>query len=252
MIEIFILSIIQGITEFLPISSSSHLILISEYFNFETQSLSIDVSCHIGSFFAVLVYFRDEIINFFYNKVLFVKILISSLPVMIIGFFLAETGLIENIRNLKTIAWTTIIFGILLYISDKFKIEKNIENNFSIKSAVFIGLFQILSLMPGVSRSGIAITAARFLNYKRVDSAKISFLLSIPILAAVSIFGFKNIFFSNDIFLTKTNIISILLSFLFSLVTIKFFLDYIKKFSLNVFVYYRILLGLFLLFLTYS
>lgn len=251
MIEIFILSIIQGITEFLPISSSSHLILISEYFNFETQSLSIDVSCHIGSFFAVLVYFRDEILNFFNNKILFAKILISSLPVMIIGFFLAETGLIENIRNLKTIAWTTIIFGILLYISDKFKIEKNIENNFSIKSAVFIGLFQILSLMPGVSRSGIAITAARFLNYKRVDSAKISFLLSIPILAAVSIFGFKNIFFSNDIFLTKTNIISILLSFLFSLVTIKFFLDYIKKFSLNVFVYYRILLGLFLLFFTY-
>ena len=251
MIEIFILSIIQGITEFLPISSSSHLILISEYFNFETQSLSIDVSCHIGSFFAVLVYFRDEILNFFSNKILFAKILISSLPVMIIGFFLAETGLIENIRNLKTIAWTTIIFGILLYISDKFKIEKNIENNFSIKSAVFIGLFQILSLMPGVSRSGIAITAARFLNYKRVDSAKISFLLSIPILAAVSIFGFKNIFFSNDIFLTKTNIISILLSFLFSLVTIKFFLDYIKKFSLNVFVYYRILLGLFLLFFTY-
>ena len=251
MIEIFILSIIQGITEFLPISSSSHLILISEYFNFDSQSLSIDVSCHIGSFFAVLVYFRDEIINFFYNKVLFVKILISSLPVMIIGFFLAETGLIENIRNLKTIAWTTIIFGILLYISDKFKIEKNIENNFSIKNAVFIGLFQILSLMPGVSRSGIAITAARFLNYKRVDAAKISFLLSIPILAAVSIFGFKNIFFSDDIFLTKTNIISILLSFLFSLVTIKFFLDYVKKFSLNVFVYYRILLGLFLLFFTY-
>ena len=252
MIEIFILSIIQGITEFLPISSSSHLILISEYFNFENQSLSIDVSCHIGSFFAVLVYFRDEILNFFSNKILFAKILISSLPVMIIGFFLAETGLIENIRNLKTIAWTTIIFGILLYISDKFKIEKNIENNFSIKNAVFIGLFQILSLMPGVSRSGIAITAARFLNYKRVDAAKISFLLSIPILAAVSIFGFKNIFFSDDIFLTKTNIISILLSFLFSLVTIKFFLDYIKKFSLNVFVYYRILLGLFLLFFTYS
>ncbi len=251
MIEIFILSIVQGITEFLPISSSSHLILISEYFNFQSQSLSIDVSCHIGSFFAVLVYFRDEIINFFNNKILFAKILISSLPVMIIGFFLAETGLIESIRNLKTIAWTTIIFGILLYISDKFKIEKNIENNFSIKNAVFIGFFQILSLMPGVSRSGIAITAARFLNYKRVDAAKISFLLSIPILAAVSIFGFKNIFFSDDIFLTKTNIVSILLSFLFSLMTIKFFLDYIEKFSLNVFVYYRILLGLFLLFFTY-
>ena len=247
MIEIFILSIIQGITEFLPISSSSHLILISEYFNFETQSLSIDVSCHIGSFFAVLVYFRDEIINFFYNKVLFVKILISSLPVMIIGFFLAETGLIENIRNLKTIAWTTIIFGILLYISDKFKIEKNIENNFSIKSAVFIGLFQILSLMPGVSRSGIAITAARFLNYKRVDSAKISFLLSIPTLASVSFFGIFNLTSSENLSFSVLNLISIVLSFLFSYLTIKYFIRYIKRFSLAVFVIYRIILGLIIL-----
>ena len=251
MIEIFILSVVQGVTEFLPISSSSHLILMSEFFNFQNQSLSIDVSCHIGSFFAVLVYFRNEVLNFFKNKILFTKILISSLPVMIFGFFLAESGLIENIRNLEIIGWTTIIFGILLYISDKFKIEKNIENNFTLKKAIFIGLFQILSLIPGVSRSGIAITAARFLNFKRVDSAKISFLLSVPILAAVSIFGLKNILFSNDLFLTKTNIFSILFSFLFSLITIKFFLDYIRRFSLNVFVYYRILLGLILLFIIY-
>ena len=251
MIEIFILSVVQGVTEFLPISSSSHLILLSEFFNFQNQSLSIDVSCHIGSFFAVLVYFRNEVLNFFKNKILFTKILISSLPVMIFGFFLAESGLIENIRNLEIIGWTTIIFGILLYISDKFKIEKNIENNFTLKKAIFIGVFQILSLIPGVSRSGIAITAARFLNFKRVDSAKISFLLSIPILAAVSIFGFKNILSSDNLILTKTNIFSILFSFLFSLITIKFFLDYMKKFSMNVFVYYRILLGLLLLFFTY-
>ena len=251
MIEIFILSAIQGVTEFLPISSSSHLILISNYFDFQNQGLSIDVSCHIGSFFAVLVYFRNEVLNFFKNKILFTKILISSLPVMIIGFYLAQSGLIEKIRNLEIIAWTTIIFGILLYISDKSKIEKNIENNFTLKKAIFIGLFQILSLIPGVSRSGIAITAARFLNFKRVDSAKISFLLSVPILAAVSIFGLKNILFSNDLFLTKTNIFSILFSFLFSLITIKFFLDYIRRFSLNVFVYYRILLGLILLFIIY-
>ena len=251
MIEIFILSAVQGVTEFLPISSSSHLILISNYFDFQNQGLSIDVSCHIGSFFAVLVYFRNEVLNFFKNKILFTKILISSLPVMIIGFYLAQSGLIEKIRNLEIIAWTTIIFGILLYISDKSKIEKNIENNFTLKKAIFIGLFQILSLIPGVSRSGIAITAARFLNFKRVDSAKISFLLSVPILAAVSIFGLKNILFSNDLFLTKTNIFSILFSFLFSLITIKFFLDYIRRFSLNVFVYYRILLGLILLFIIY-
>jgi len=251
MIEIILLSLIQGITEFLPISSSSHLILVSDFINYENQSLSIDVSLHIGSFIAVIIYFYKEILNFFGNKILFFKILISSIPIMIIGFFLAETGIIERIRNIKIIAWTTLIFGILLYFSDKFKLEKNIEKNFSFKSAFFIGFFQILSLMPGVSRSGIAITAARLLNFKRLDAAKISFLLSIPILGAVSLFGLKNLILSENVFFTNINLIAISLSFIISLTTIKFFLDYIKKFNLNIFVYYRILLGLILITISY-
>jgi len=250
-IEIFILSLIQGITEFLPISSSSHLILVSDFLNYENQSLSIDVSLHIGSFIAVIIFFYKDILKFFQNKILFLKILISSIPVMIIGFFLAETGAIEKIRNLKIIAWTTLIFGILLYISDKFKLEKNIKKNFTYKTAIFIGFFQILSLVPGVSRSGIAITAARMLNFKRLDAAKISFLLSIPILGAVSLFGLKNLILSEVPYFTKINLIAIFLSFFISLTTIKFFLDYIKKFSLNIFVYYRILLGLILIMISY-
>jgi len=250
-IEIFILSLIQGITEFLPISSSSHLILTSEYLNFENKDLSIDVSLHIGSFFAVIFYFYKEIINCFENKDLFLKIFISSLPVIIIGFFLVKADMIDKIRNLETIAWSTIIFGILLFISDKFKLKNNIEKNFTYKSAIFIGLLQILSLIPGVSRSGIAITAARILNFKRVDSAKISFLLSIPILGAVSIFGIKNIVLSDNVSFTNLNLISIFLSFFFSFITIKYFLYYINKFSLSIFAYYRILLGLILLILSY-
>tara|TARA_Y100000768_G_scaffold387253_1_gene377965 strand:+ start:2865 stop:3623 length:759 start_codon:yes stop_codon:yes gene_type:complete len=251
-IEIFILSLIQGITEFLPVSSSSHLILISEFLNFNNQGLSIDVSLHIGSFAAVLFYFKKDIKKFFDNKVIFLKILISSVPVIIIGFFLVETGLIEKIRNVKIIAFTTIIFGILLFISDKFKLEKNIEKNFTYRSALFIGFFQILSLIPGVSRSGIAITAARILNFKRVDAAKISFLISIPILGAVSIFGIKNLIFANDLSFTYLNLLSIIVSFIFSFITIKYFLSYINKFNLNVFVYYRIFLGLLLIILAYS
>ena len=251
MIEIFILSFIQGITEFIPVSSSSHLILISKLLNFENQSLSIDVSLHIGSLLAVLVYFYRDIINFIENKNLFLKIFISSLPVMIVGFLLVETGVIDQIRNIKIIAWTTLIFGFLLYLSDKFKLEKNLEKNFSYKSAIFIGLFQILSLVPGVSRSGIAITAARLLNFKRVDAAKISFLLSIPILSAVSFFGLKNLILSENIYFAKVNLISIFLSFLFSLITIKYFLRYIVKFNLNIFVYYRIFLALILFVIAY-
>ena len=251
MIEILILSLVQGITEFLPISSSSHLILISEFLDFKNQNLSIDVSLHIGSFIAVLFYFYKDILNFFDNRILFFKILVSSIPLMIIGFFLVETGFVEKIRNLKVIAWTTIIFGILLFLSDKFKLEKNIEKNFTMKSAIFIGLFQILSLIPGVSRSGIAITASRFLSFKRVEAAKISFLLSIPILGAVSIFGFKNLILSENSYFTVSNLSAIFFSFLTSLITIKYFLIYIKRFNLNIFVYYRILLGLILLSIAY-
>lgn len=251
MIEIFILSLVQGITEFLPISSSSHLILLSEYLQFENKSLSIDVSLHIGSFIAVVIYFRRDIFNFYENKDLFLKILLASLPVMISGFILTETGYINKIRSIEIIAWTTIIFGLLLYISDRFKLENNIRNNFNLKSIIFISLLQILSLIPGVSRSGIAITAARLLNFKRVDAAKISFLLSIPILGAVSIFGIKNIIFSESLNFTKINLSAILVSFVFSFITIKFFLKYIKNFNLNIFVLYRIILGFFLLSIAY-
>ena len=247
MFEIFILSIIQGVTEFLPISSSSHLIIVSDFVNFREQNLQLDVCLHIGSFLAVITYFYRDLVNFVKNKNLFLKIFISSIPVMIIGYFLVKLELIHVLRNIKIIGWTTIIFGVLLFISDKSKVNQNLDKNFSLKSAIFIGVFQILSLIPGVSRSGISITAARMLNFNRFDSAKISFLLSIPTLAAVSFFGIRNLLITDNFYFTKISILSIFLSFIFSYVTIKFFLKYIQKFSLDVFVVYRIILGIILL-----
>ena len=251
MIEIFILSIVQGITEFLPVSSSSHLIVISKYFNFSNQNLSLDVSLHIGSFFAIIFYFRQEILNFFQNKELFLKIFISSIPIMVAGYFLIEFNLIEQLRNIEVIGWTTVIFGILLYISDKFENTKKINEGFGFKSALYIGFLQVLALIPGVSRSGIAITAARTLKFERVESSKISFLLSIPILGAVSIFGVKNIIVSESISFSRINLSAILISFCFSFITIKFFLKYIKKFNLSIFAIYRIMLGVILLVIAY-
>ena len=215
MTEIIILSLIQGITEFIPISSSAHLFLFSNFSNFENQSLSIDVSLHIGSFIAVIFYFYKDLLNFVKNRRLFLKVLLASIPTMIIGLVLVKLNWIEKIRNIELIAWTTIIFGVLLYISDNFKLEKKIETHFNYKSVIFIGLFQILSLIPGVSRSGIAITAARFLKFKRLDSAKISFLISIPTLGAVSIFGSYNISNSLDVYFSLSNLLSVLLSFFF-------------------------------------
>ena len=181
MIQIFILSIVQGITEFIPVSSSSHLVVLSKFLNFENNSLSIDVNLHLGSFLAVLFYFKKDVVGFVKNKDLFKKILLSTIPVLILGFFLVHFNLIDHLRNIKIIAWTTLLFGILLYIGDKFKLNKKLKKDFTYKSAIIIGLFQMISLIPGVSRSGIVITAARMLNFNRYDSAKISFLSLIHI-----------------------------------------------------------------------
>ena len=251
MIEILILSFVQGITEFLPVSSSSHLILFSKFVDFRNQGLSIDVSLHIGSFIAVLTFFYKDIFNFIENRELFIKIIISSIPVILIGYILVQTNFIDELRNIKIIAWMTVIFGILLYISDKFKLEKEIKTSFNLKVALIIGCFQAISLIPGVSRSGITITAARLLNFKRFDSAKISFLLSIPTLAAVSIYGLNNVIKTENLNFSIINLSSIFLSFLFSFFTIKFFLKYIQKFNLNLIVAYRIILGLILLYVAY-
>ncbi len=251
MIEVLILSLIQGVTEFLPISSSSHLILFSKLTDFQNQSLSLDVSLHIGSFLAVITFFYKDLIEFVKNKDLFIKILISSLPVMILGFLLIQTDLISELRNIKVIGWMTLLFGVLLYISDKFNMHKNIESDFTYKSALMIGFFQMISLVPGVSRSGITITAARLLKFNRYDAAKISFLLSIPTLAVVSIFGIKDILSAENMNISFLNLFSILLSFVFSLITIKYFLQYIKSFSLDIFVIYRVILGIVILAFAY-
>ena len=251
MIEILILSIIQGATEFLPVSSSSHLIIFSNFLNFQNQSLSIDVSLHIGSFLAVIIFFYKDVLNFINEKDIFFNIILSSVPVVLVGFFLVETNLISKFRNIEVIGWMTLIFGIILYLSDRFRLDNELKKDFDFKSAITIGLFQVLSLVPGVSRSGIAISAARILKFKRYDSAKISFLLSIPILGAISIFGIKNLVETNSLEFTITNIFSVLISFFVSFITIKFFLNYVQKFDLKIFVIYRIVLGIILISLSY-
>ena len=246
MVETLILSIIQGITEFLPISSSAHLILISG-----NKIINLDISLHLGSLIAVILFFRNEVINFFKNKLLILKICFGSFPTIIVGIVLVKYNIIDALRNVNIIAFTTIFFGILLYFSDKYGMNKKIENDFSLKDSIYIGLWQILSLVPGTSRSGITITAARFLRFNRVDAAKISFLLSIPTLLSVSIYNIFNIPYVNDINITINNFSGTIFSLIFSLITLKFFLNFLKKFSLIFFVFYRILLGLIILFFIY-
>ena len=249
-IEIVILSAIQGISEFLPISSSAHLILISSFYDFRSSSLLIDISLHLGSLFAIVFYFRKELFDLKNNLKLLNLLLIGSIPLIIFGYLLHTTELIYLLRNPKIIAFMTLFFGLILYFADQRKIEKNISTNLNIKSILFIGLFQILALIPGVSRAGITMTAARFLKFNRVDASKISFLLSIPALAGASFLGLKDVI-KQSIEINFIIFIAIILSFLFSYITVKFFLSYISKFSLNIFVIYRVIVGLILLLLIY-
>jgi len=250
LIEILILSAVQGISEFLPISSSAHLIIVSNLYDLKASSLLIDISLHLGSLLAIIFFFKKDLFDLKNNQKLLALIIIGSFPLIIFGYLLYTTELIYFFRNIKIIAWTTLFFGIILYFADRRKIDQNISSNLNFKSIIIIGLFQILALIPGVSRAGITITAARFLKFNRVDSGKISFLLSIPALAGSSFLGLKDLT-NQSIEISYITIAAVILSFIFSYVTVKFFLIYLKKFSLNIFVIYRIIISLILLGIIY-
>ena len=241
--EILLLSVVQGISEFLPISSAAHLILIEEVLQLKNQNLIIDISLHLGSLLAIIFYFRKDFFDFSKNLSFFLKIIIATIPLLPVGYLLNETGIIHELRNIKVIAWTTLIFSFLLYISDRKKISKKLEKNFGFRSCIIFGLFQVMALVPGVSRAGITITAGRFIGFDRTDSSKISFYLSIPALIVVSIFGIINLSDKNFEF-NLIALLGVFLSFLFSYISIKYFLKFIKKFSLSIFVVYRIILSL--------
>ncbi len=250
-IETSILAFIQGFTEFIPVSSSAHLIIISKISNFNFSSLQLDISLHLGSLLAIIFYFRKDLLNITKNKSLFLLIVLGSIPLIIVGYYFYSSGLIENLRNLKVIAWTTLIFGILLFIADRSTIKNKINDNLNLKNILLIGILQMLAIIPGVSRSGIIITASRFLNFDRVDSSKISFYLSIPALGGASVLSLEDIINAN-IDMNFLFIFAVLLSFVISYLTIKYFLIYVRNFNLNIFVYYRTFLALILFVIAYS
>ena len=249
-IETLILAIIQGISEFTPVSSSAHLIIVSKISDFDLGNLQLDISLHLGSLLAIILFFRKDLLDIVNNKKIFLLIIFGSIPLVIVGYIFYTTNLIDQFRNLKVIAWTTLTFGILLYFSDKIELRKKISSDLNIKSIIIIGVFQIFAIIPGVSRSGIVITASRFLKFDRVESSKIAFYLSIPALAGASFLGINDAF-NDQLSLDSIFIFSTLFSFLFSYITIKYFLIYVKMFSLNFFVIYRIILSLILFLIIY-
>ena len=254
---LIILSIIQGITEFLPISSSAHLILIPFFNENPYQGRSFDVCLHFGCLLAVLYYLKKDLFfyikNLFHYKnkflsIIFIKLmLIGTIPVIIFGSFITLIKL-DFGNAIILIGWTTIVFGVLLGLSDFKKITKKEIN---LKDAFLIGIFQSLAVIPGVSRSGAVITAGRFLGYSRFSSSKFSLFLSIPVIVSATIFEIFQLYNNDEFIFTEEYLTGMLLTFFIALTTITLFMNYIEKISLKIFVLYRVLLGLLILFFVY-
>jgi undecaprenyl-diphosphatase len=284
-LQSIVLAAIQGFCEFLPISSSAHLIFVPWFFNFDKFIVgqTFDISLHLGSAIAIIFCLRKEfkklIIGFFafiikilkidknnyfeklddydesYSR-LSILIIIATIPIALFGVFFKDYA--ETIfKNTFLIGIALIIFGYILYFFDK-KAEENIEikvlkmEKLSYKNAIFIGLFQVLSIIPGVSRSGITMTSERILNMPREDAAKFSFLLATPTIIGAVILELKNIF---HIISDKSQVfyfsIGFIFSIIFSYIVIKIFLNYLKKHSFKVFFIYRLIIGIIIIIISF-
>ena len=237
-IQIFIYSTFQGITEFLPVSSSAHLYFIQYINNWEDNALLLAIGAHLGTFLAVIVFNRKLLINFKKNRLLPFA-LMASLPVILTGGLIGLLGYDSFNSNLYIIAFACIVGGVLLELSDNK--EKN-KHKIIFKDTIIVGLFQIFALIPGMSRSGTVITAMRFLGINRKLSITFSLLTGIPVLLAACIFGLYKIVNLSDINFIKLSYI-ITISFLSAIITIHFFYKWIEKFSFRIFSIYRVLLG---------
>ena len=248
LLQIIILSIIQAITEFLPISSSAHLLLPSKVLGWPDQGIIFDITVHFATLMAVLIYFRDEFLSFsFYSSKIFMFLVISTLPIMLIA--LSVEGVGDYRWSLTSIAYANIFFALLLYISEKTSQQQYSNSDMTAKHAIVIGLFQTFSLISGASRSGTAITGSLFLSYKKSEAAKYSLMLSIPTILGALIFSFSEYNTLKEDINILTTFIAFLTTFTVSYLSISLFLGLVKKLGYMPFIVYRLILGIILLWL---
>ena len=261
--QILVLAIVQGITEFLPISSSGHLVLTSKVLEWPDQGLLIDVAVHVGTLAAVMIYFWRDLWTISVGTArlaigrggpaarLAGYILVATGPVVIVGFF-GRDYIAVYLRDIEIIAWATIGFGILLWISDHVGMTVRRVEHLSLWDALFIGGAQVLALIPGTSRSGITMTAGRFLGLERVEAARFSFLLSIPTILGAGVLGGLELRESADIQLGQDVLLAIGLSFVAGLISIAVMMHWLSRVGFTPFVIYRLLLGGALLYWIYA
>lgn len=265
LLQLTILAIVQGITEFLPVSSSGHLILMPQLTGSPDQGLVIDVAVHVGTLGAVCLYFRKDVAAALRGvpEVLRLRIesregflalclLVATVPVMVAGLALKLLGLTEMLRSMALIGWTMIIFGLVLYAADKRAPQARPAESWTLKHAVVLGLWQVLALLPGTSRSGIVITGARALGYAREDAARLSMMMSIPTIIASGVLMGADVARIADWQAAQDSAIAAVIAFVAALAALAAMMRLLKVVSFTPYVVYRVALGGVLLFLAYS
>jgi len=261
---ILLLSLIQGLTEFLPVSSSAHLALAPKIFGEQDQGQIIDAAMHLGTLAAALVYYHRDVFAILMSLLkwndasradyrrLAIFIALATIPALVFGFAM-HLAYPDGIRSVAVIATTTLVFGVLMGIADKKGAEAKTVEQMSLRQAMLIGCAQAVAAMfPGVSRSGITMTAARFMNFTRVDAARFSFLLGMPATAAAALLSFYDLYKSDNPGLLHEGMEAAGLTFIFGLGAIYFMIGWLKRFGLMPFVVYRILLAAYLGYALYA
>lgn len=257
--QLIILSIIQGLTEFWPVSSSGHLNLVHLMTNWQDQGPLIDVAVHFGSLFAVLIYFWRDIwmllqaagnilrLRFNDETRLLMYLVVASIPLLVCGYLLLKSGVYKQLRTVEVIAWANIIFALALWWCDEKPPVKRTVEETTWKDALFVGFVQILALIPGASRAGVTMSAARFMAFKRVEAARFSMLLAIPSILGLGLGTVFELYQSGDAGLQSDAIFVGVLSFITAFFSIWFMMALLKHMTMLPFVIYRLLLGGFLL-----
>ena len=263
--HLFIVAVIQGLTEFLPISSSGHLILLPELTGMADQGQVIDVAVHVGTLGAVVLYFWRDVRAALIGTGqlatgkrdsaearLALGLIIATIPVILFGLALKLTGLDDSLRSMAVIGWTMLIFGLVLYWADQRGTEQLDASDWSLRHAMIMGLWQAIALIPGTSRSGITITAARTLGYERHDSARLSMLMSIPTILASGVLLGAEVVATADAEAAYNGAIAAGMAFIAALAALTFMMRLLRSVSFTPYVIYRVILGIVLLVIAYA
>jgi undecaprenyl-diphosphatase len=264
LLQLFVLAAVQGVTEFLPVSSSGHLILVPVLTGWQDQTVLVDAAVHVGTLGAVVVYFWRDIGSLLggfgrglrgrgdASTRLFGLLVLASLPVIAVGGVLSVTGWDGALRNAQVVAWATLVFGVVLFVADRYFLTVRRLEQIKVSGALVIGVAQILALIPGTSRAGITMTAARMLGFERRDAARFSMLLSIPAIAGAGVLKGWEVYRIGDAQLTFDILLAAVLAFGFAIAAIAVLMAWLRRATFTPFAIYRVILGAGLLIWIYA